>query len=1015
MSPEMSPNSSPPEPAPPDLGAIRARLASSRGKRYWRGLEELADSPEFAVALRKEFPDRADEWDDGPSRRNFLRVMGASIALAGASGCGYGENRSERLVPPVRQPESVIPGKPQFYATSIGLGGYATGVLVESQMGRPIKIEGNDLHPASLGATDVRTQAAVLSLYDPDRSQVVLRESSISTLPNMLADLNRALDEEKASGGAGIRILTETVGSPTLGAQIEEFLKQHPGARWVQYEPANRDAARAGAIRAYGEDAEPRYDLAKADVILSLDGDFLSQIPGALRYARQFADRRDPSAAMNRLYAVESMPTIVGAVSDHRLALKPSLVEPFARAVARAAGVPGADDGSIAGVEAHSALIAAIANDLKSHRGSGLVIPGEGQTAAVHALAIALNDAMGNVGSTVSYADPVSARSDDQVSAIRDLAREMEGGAVNLLVILGGNPAYTAPADVPFAKALQKVKRAFHLGLEEDDTAVLCRWHVNGAHELEIWGDARAFDGSASLLQPLIAPLYGGVSPYEMMNALLGKSEVSGRDAVRAFWKEHALGGDDFETAWSRAVHDGIVADTTTASKSVTLKPDAARPMAPPSPTSGMELIFRADPNVWDGRFANSGWLQELPRPLVKLTWDNAAFLSPATASAQGLANEDVVELRVGDRTVNAPAWIVPGHADDCVTVYLGYGRTQVGIVGEGTGFNAYALRTSNAPLFAPGLKLRKTGGTYELACTQLHRGVAGRDLVRSASLEEFRAEPEFARRHADEAPATESMFAPHPYDGNAWGMTIDMNRCIGCNACVVGCQSENNIPVVGKDQVMRGREMHWLEIDRYYVGDDPDLPEATEFQPRMCQHCENAPCELVCPVGATTHSAEGLNEMTYNRCVGTRYCSNNCPYKVRHFNFLEYNKPKALSLVILENPDVTVRSRGVMEKCTYCVQRINGARILAKQENRAIRDGEVVTACQAACPARAIVFGNLNDKASEVTKQKADPRGYGLLAELNTRPRTSYLARIRNPNPEIEPEAGHGQRTHEG
>ncbi|WZO97673.1 TAT-variant-translocated molybdopterin oxidoreductase [Isosphaeraceae bacterium EP7] len=998
-----------------DLDAVRARLAGVKGQAYWRCLDELADAPAFAETLRREFPDRADEWADGTSRRQYLRVMGASIALAGFSGCGFGNNRTEKLVPPVRQPESVIPGAAQYFASSLTLGGYATGVLVESHEGRPIKVEGNDQHPASLGATDLFSQASVLSLYDPERSQVVLRESAISTLPNFLSDLGRALEAQKPSKGAGIRLLTETIGSPTLASQIKAFLDLYPAAKWVQYEPAYRASERAAAILAFGEDVESRYDLSKADVILALDADFLGQGPAALRYSRQYAERRTPSAKMSRLYAVESTPTGVGAVSDHRLALKPSLIDALARAVAAGLGIEGVQPGPAAAVEDHAAWVTALVKDLKAHKGSSLIIPGPGLPPAVHALAHAMNDALGNVGSTVTYAEPVAARSDDQAAGLRDLTREMDAKAVDLLVILGGNPAYTAPADIPFAAALRKVRRAVHLSLEEDETSELCRWHVNASHELESWGDARAFDGTASIVQPLIAPLYDGISPFDFLAALLGRSAVTGRDAVREFWKGKKLGGEAFEPAWERAVHDGLIADSATPAKAVTLKAEAAKVAATSGAVDSLEIVFRPDPTIWDGRFANNGWLQELPKPLTKITWDNAALMSPATAGRLGLKNEEQAELTYRGRKVTAPVWITPGHADGCVTVHLGYGRRKVGKVGEGAGFNAYSLQTSDSPHTSPGLEVKGTGTTYPIACTQTHRGLSGRDLLRTGTITEYLAKPDFARRHADEMPADESMFAPYPYEGNAWGLTIDLNRCTGCNACILGCVSENNIPVVGKDQVMTGREMHWIEIDRYYTGEDADVPESTEFQPRMCMHCENAPCELVCPVAATSHSAEGLNEMTYNRCVGTRYCGNNCPYKVRHFNFLEYNPPRPSSLTILSNPDVTVRSRGVMEKCTYCVQRINGARILAKEDGREIRDGEVVTACQAACPTRAITFGNINDKTSEVAKLKADPRSYGMLAELNTRPRTSYLARVRNPNTEITPEAGHDHPTHLG
>ena len=990
-----------------DLPAIRARLAGTHGRDFWRGLEELAETPEFTEFLHREFPRQATEWVEGSSRRGFLRLMGASLALAGVSGCGL--NKAEKIVPYVRAPETVVPGRPLFFATALSLGGYATGVLVESQMGRPIKVEGNEKHPASLGATDAFAQASVLSLYDPDRSQVVLREGQISTYRDFLADLSIALDEQRARRGAGLRILTETVGSPTLASQIRTLLDKYPEARWAQYEPANRDHARAGALMAFGEDVQVQYHLDKADVILALDADFLSCGPASLRYARQFADRRRlPSGSMNRLYAVESTLTTVGATADHRLPLRPGAIGAFATSLARELGIPGAGQGTPDAVAGHSRWIGAVARDLKAHRGTCLVVVGDEQPPAVHALVHAINNALGNVGQTVVYTEPVLARSTDQMASLRELVNEMESGAADLLVILGGNPAYTAPADLDFAGAVRKVPRAIHLGLHADETSVLCRWHVPEAHAFESWGDARAFDGTVSLLQPLIAPLYGGISPFELVAALRGDAGRSGYDIVRDHWRGQKLGGEEFEAAWETALHDGVIAGTALAPKQVTLKPEAsAAGAAGPGPSSqALEISFRPDPTVWDGRFANNGWLQELPKPMTKLTWDNAALVSPSTAEALGLDKEDLVELRYRGRSVQAPVWITPGHAEGCVTVSLGYGRTRAGQVGNGAGFDANALRTSEAPGFDAGLEIRKTGRKYPLACTQLHRSLEGRNHYRVGTLEEYQEDHHFAHEgHAEPGPEM-SLYPPVPYEGNAWGMVVNLNACVGCNACVVACQAENNIPIVGKEEVLRGREMHWLEIDRYFSGDLDD-PE-TYLQPRLCMHCETAPCELVCPVAATTHSAEGLNEMTYNRCVGTRYCQNNCPYKVRHFNFFEYSKPRAPVLTVLNNPDVTVRSGGVMEKCTYCVQRINAGRIQAKQEGREIRDGEVVTACQAACPTRALVFGNINDPASEVARLKQEPLNYAMLAELNTRPRTTYLARVRNPNPELEPEARH-------
>jgi MoCo/4Fe-4S cofactor protein with predicted Tat translocation signal len=1013
-----------------DLTAIRARLAGRSGPSYWRSLDELAGTEEFRAFLRREFPEQETGWADATSRRAFLRVMGASLALAGVSGCSSQE--AEKIVPYVRQPEQIVPGKPLWFASAISLGGYGVGVLAESHMGRPTMVEGNALHPDSLGGIDPRVQATVLTLYDPDRSQVVSRRGEIDTWDGFVVAAIAALDAARPAKGRGVRVLTETVTSPSLARLIREFLKELPEARWHQYEPVNRDAARAGARMAFGDDVAARHDFAKADVILSLDADFLSEGPGHLRSAREFSARREPDASpsgMNRLYVVEPVPTITGAMADHRLPLRYGDVALFAEEVARKLGTPFAGQGPEA-PEGRARWVDAVAADLQNHKGTSLVVAGGQQPAYVHALAHAMNEALGNVGKTVSYIEPVEAEPVDQGESLRDLVRDMEAGQVGVLLILGGNPAYKAPADVAFGKAMAKVAFTAHLALHEDETSALCQWHVPEAHELEAWGDVRASDGTATIQQPLIAPLYGGRSALEVVAALLRREARGGYEIVRETWKGDRE-GEDFEAFWRTSVHDGLVKGTEAKAKEVKLQ--GSRPSSSPAPApaaeKGLEVVFRPDPTIHDGRFANNGWLQELPKPLTKLTWDNAAMVSYRTAERLGLAREEVVELKLGGRTVQAPVWIVPGHADDVVSVQLGYGRTRAGKVGDNIGFNAYAIRTAEAPWSAAGLEVRKTGRTYEMASTQNHRNVETReasveerkrDLVQVATLAEFREDPHFAsqKEHAEGLPESMTLYpeiegsvsrldretikAPPP-EGYAWGMVVNLNTCIGCNACVIGCQAENNIPVVGKVEVQRGREMQWIDVDRYYHGKDLDNPD-TYHQPRLCMHCENAPCEVVCPVAATVHDAEGINNMVYNRCVGTRYCGNNCPYKVRHFNFFQYSDLATPSLKLLNNPDVTVRARGVMEKCTYCIQRINAARIAAESEGRRIRDGDFQVACEAACPTRAITFGDVNDPNSRVSKAKADPRNYGLLTDLNTRPRTTYIARLRNPNPELEP-----------
>jgi len=1023
-----------PDTARLDLASIRERLASSRGQEYWRCLEELADSEEFHELLTQEFPQQAAGWFDGVSRRDFLRLMGASLALAGLNACRP-SSVDKKIVPYVNQPETMVIGKPMFFATAFPMGGIGTGVLVESHEGRPTKIEGNPNHPASLGATDAFAQASILTLYDPDRSQVVRNAGRISTWSAFLTAVNDDLEAERVVGGGGLRILTETITSPALANQLRQLLARFPSAKWHQYEPVNRDNVHAGDRLAFGTDVNTIYRFENAEVIFSLDADFLFSGPANVRYAREFAGKRrvrPGKIGMNRLYAIEATPSVTGSMADHRIALRPSEIPNFAAASAAKIGlsVQSTTDPQ------RSPWIDALVRDLQKHRGASVVIAGDQQPPAVHALAHAMNQALDNVGKTVIYTDPIEANPVDQMASLRELVKDMESGSVRILLMLGGNPVYTAPVDLGFAEQLAKVPLRVHSGLYEDETSAYCHWHIPETHYLESWSDIRAYDGTATILQPLIAPLYSGKSSHEILGAVAGRAGETSYDIVRNYWKAQKIAGD-FEIAWRRALHDGVVSGTAFPPKAVKLKvlanvdaqsgsstsasetrnptPGSAKPETRNAQETGnsLEISFQPDPTLFDGRFANNGWLQELPKPLTKLTWDNAALVSPKTAQRLGLSYQigarggehgrvfaDLVELRYEGRTLRAPAWIVPGHADECVTLHLGYGRTRAGKVGNGTGFNAYAIRTANAPSYGTGVEIRKIGTQYTLACTQFHHSMEGRDLVRAATLEEYRQKPDFAQgghRHESEG----SLYPGFKYEGYAWGMAIDVNACIGCNACVVACQAENNIAVVGKTEVTRGRELHWLRIDRYYKG-SPENPE-TFHQPVPCMHCENAPCELVCPVGATSHSHEGLNDMVYNRCVGTRYCSNNCPYKVRRFNFFQYADFETPSLKPLRNPDVTVRSRGVMEKCTYCVQRINVAKIEAEKENRPVRDGEIVTACQAACPTEAIFFGDINNRDSVVAKAKDDSLNYGLLTELNTKPRTTYLAKLKNPNPEIK------------
>jgi len=979
-----------------ELADVREKLSEARGPKYWRTLDELAQTPEFAEMLHREFPKHASEWTDNASRRDFLKIMGASLALAGLGACT--RQPMEAIVPYVKQPNNVVPGKPLFYATAMPLGAYGTGLLVESHEGRPTKIEGNPQHPSSLGGTDVLNQSSVLTMYDPDRSQTNTYLLEMRTWPDLLSSLRAPIQAEKAKGGAGLRVLSGATSSPSFVAQMQELLKTYPQAKWYQWEAVNRDSVYAGAQMAFGQPVETIYNFANAKVLLSLDGDFLSSgTPGFHKYTREFSRRRRPELKeeMLRFYAVESSPTNTAAKADHRLHMKASEVESFARALASALGV------AQAGGEFNASqqkFAAALVKDLQANRGAALVMVGDAQTPATHALAHAINGALGAVGKTVTYTDPVDPfAATPKVEQLRQLTQEMRDGKVDMLLVMNTNPVYDAPADFDFLNAFNKVGLRVHLGLYQDETSKYCHWHVSGTHYLEQWGDTRCFDGTVSFVQPLIAPLYGGHSESELIEFVINQNQASSYELTQRYWQAQH-NGMDFKRWWDRSLHDGFVAGSAFAPKAVSAK--LALPPAA-APTTGLEIIFRRDATIYDGRFANNGWLQETPKPMTQICWENPVLMSVATAKKLNLKSEDEVELELAGRKVKGAIWLTPGHPDGAVTVNLGYGRTHAGRVGSGIGFSGYELRTSNALWSAGGMRLRATGKHSGLASPQGHQAMEGRAIVRVATLEEFIKSPGFAHELVEAPPAGLTMYAPYEYKENKWGMAIDLNSCVGCKACEVACQAENNIAVVGKEQVKRGRIMHWLRIDNYHEG-SPENPK-TYFQPVPCMQCENAPCEVVCPVGATAHSSEGLNDMVYNRCVGTRYCSNNCPYKVRRFNFLLFSDFDTPQLKFQRNPEVTVRSRGVMEKCTYCIQRITHGRIDAEEQNRKVRDGEILTACQQACPAEAIVFGDLNDPTSRVAKLKASQRNYGLLEELNTRPRTTYMAAVRNPNPELE------------
>jgi MoCo/4Fe-4S cofactor protein with predicted Tat translocation signal len=969
------------------------------GDSFWRSLDEFAGTKPFTELSHREFAPGASEWK-GFNRRDFLKVMGASLALAGLPACT--RQPIGRIVPYVSQPEELIPGKPMFFATAMTLGGFATGLIVESHEGHPTKIEGNPGHPASLGATGIFHQAALLDLYDPDRSQAVLRQGQPDTWDNFVAAMLEVLERQKSTKGAGLRILTETVTSPALHDQIQGLLKQFPEAKWHQYEPANRDHAREGSVRAFGEIVEPQYQFDKAKVVVSLDSDFLYSHPHSVQYARDFSSLRRarfPESEMSRLYVVESSPSVTGSNADHRFPLRSSEIEGVAFALARRLGAQFSNATASANVD----WISAVAEDLSEHPGEGIVIAGRNQPATVHALAHWMNQILRNSGKTVTYTESAEANPINQTNSLRELVEALDGNEVEALVILGGNPAFTAPADFNFGDKLKEAKFSAHLAPDINETSSLCAWHIPQNHFLESWGDARAFDGTFSIIQPLILPLYDGKSAHEILDAMLAPPGRSDYDIVYDFWKSQNP-GPDFDERWHKALHDGFIEKSNLPEKKVNLQPLDSLAASSSQTSNGVEITFHPDPTLYDGRFANNAWLQELPKPITKLTWDNAVLIAPALANRENLANGDVVEIEFQGRRLSLPVWIAPGQPDGSLGLQFGYGRSRVGSVGTGTGFNVYELRTSGAFWSGDGATLKKTGARHELASTQIQHVIDSpeRQIVREGTFDDFTRDPNFVQKDSVSPAESDTLFKPgeFAYNGYRWGMSIDLSACIGCSACTIACQAENNIPIVGKQQVIAGRIMHWIRIDGYFRG-APANPQITH-QPVPCMQCENAPCEVVCPVDATVHDKEGLNLQVYNRCIGTRYCSNNCPYKVRRFNFLQYADYNTPSLKPMWNPNVTVRWRGVMEKCTYCLQRISAARINSENQNRTIREGEIQTACQQVCPANAIVFGDLNDPNSRVSQLRSHPLNFLMLGQLNTRPRTAYLARLRNPNPKI-------------
>ena len=1019
-------------------------------RTYWRSLAQI-DGSESRDFVEREFPEGASELPEGVTRRDMMMLLGASLSLAGLAGC---RRPVEQIVPYVAAPEEIVPGIPRYYATTMPFRRSAYGLIVESHEGRPTKIEGNPSHPSTLGGSSSLVQASVLGLYDPDRSQSIRLKGARKSWNDFVAAWGQLSKAHAADEGASLAVLSESFSSPTLARLASDLRDRYPRLQWATYDAVSDESRLAGLRQATGRDLDLMLRLDRASVILALDADPLLTDPEMIRHARGFAEGRRAGAlsttsgqAMNRLYAVEGVYSLTGAMADHRLRLTSRQIAPFVAALAARLAAPGAAGlagATVAGLDPR--WIEALAKDLQANRGKSLIVAGERQPAAVHAAVCALNTHLGNTGKTVSYYETKDA-AQPSVSSLASLVSAMKAGAVQTLVILGGNPVFDAPADLDFASAMAKVPHTIALGHAVDETSAKAEWHIPRAHYLESWGDARAVGGMLSVVQPLILPLFGGRTPVEVLTLMVEGHDRPGYDVVRETWVS-MLGATEFDRKWDRVLHDGLLAGSELPEVVPDLKGEAFAQLARTISGSvggagssrtdagspgGLEIVFLPSPSLHDGRFANDGWLQELPDPLTKLTWDNPALVSPKTAASLGLANEEMVRLDYAGRSLELPVWILPGMADGVVALTLGYGRLRAGRVGSGIGFDAFTVRSSRAPGFDSGASLSRLGRKYPLSTTQHHGSMEGRPIVRESTLPELRSE--LASRsagtesaHAEDSPrAAEggavpgalgvsgalgvfeeephhfSLWKEHAYDqGPQWGMAIDLNACIGCNACMVACQSENNVPVVGKIQVAKWREMHWLRVDRYFSGEPSGSPEIV-FQPVPCMHCEDAPCEQVCPVAATVHDAQGLNVMVYNRCIGTRYCSNNCPYKVRHFNFFNFTKDTPDILRLAMNPDVTVRARGVMEKCTYCIQRINRAKIDAKLARRELRDGDVKTSCQQACPASAIEFGNLRDRSSRVVKAKDDPRNYALLDELNTKPRTTYLAKVRNPNPDLK------------
>ncbi len=982
-------------------------LPQATGKRYWRSLDDLSQTAEFREWVGREFSNAPDLLD-GASRRNVLKLMAASFGLAGLTAC---RRPVDHILPQAKGIENYIPGKPYFYSSVFTLNGEAMGVLVETHGGRPTKIEGNPDHPYSLGAATSFAQASVLSLYDPDRLQHVLENGKASSWEDFDKFAKSELSAAKFGQGDGLAFLSSTIISPSYKALKAEALKKYPKATWVEFDPFAPELALEATKIAFGQALTAHYAYDKATVIVAIGSDFLGNDAKTVLPTKQFSKNRRlgegaAEASMNRLYSIESHFSLTGANADHRLRLRTSEIPAFVEQLA------GALEGKQpSGNEKQVKWINAIAKDLIANKGKSIVVGGPGLPAETQALLLGINQLLDNLGATITFTKPVADVDNSGSGALKTLAEQLNSGKTKTLVILGGNPAFTAPYDLHFGEAIKKAGASVYLGPDANETAELVGWAIPEAHYLETWGDAASSDGTVAIQQPLIQPLFGGRSASELVAYLIDSNDQRGYDIVKNYWKAQ-LPAADATKVWEKALNVGVVdGSKVTEATKVTL--DLAKVKAAAATlakSSGdLEVTFHPSFTVFDGSYANNAWAQELPDPITKLVWGNVALLSPKTMKDLGLKDGDVVNLKRGSFIVEMAVAAQPGHADQSISVFLGYGREKCGRVGMGVGFNGYPLRTTNAYYLATDIALEKSGGKVEsLATTQGHSSMEGRPIVREASLSDYKKDPSFPEK-AVEVPKLIQLYPDRTWDtGNQWGMAIDLTACTGCTACTIACQAENNIPVVGKDQVMRGREMHWIRIDRYYTGDEAEAEVVT--QPVPCMQCENAPCENVCPVAATVHSDDGLNAMTYNRCVGTRYCMNNCPFKVRRFNFFNFHRDIEEIEKMVFNPDVTVRMRGVMEKCTYCIQRIQETKIAYKTagirpgpDGRIpFKDGEIQSACQQTCPADAIAFGDIRDPESRVSKLKKQDRNYAMLAELNVRPRTTYLAKVRNINSEL-------------